>query len=278
MWSDNNNHVLCSLLCHSLAHHDIKSSRQGDVCKNPTANNAQPTKPVVHTCCILKPHVHSHGSSGETYLFNLSIAERDFEDLGILRIERFWGLRDLKDSEILRIESCGKDFPTCGFVPCYLLDCTWWAYFVHCIFPVLQQLFLSHGVCTLNSGVHHRGLKTINVLTCNQFEGTVDIVHCAVYVYRVKGVISAHEGIRGRELFHNRRLRGVVCAVGNLVGIWRLELELMRKVRWRQVQKLHSEGNCDWGGRGSKKGKKWRTMLTGSTKWQILRGRKVRDS
>ena len=131
VWSDNNNHVLCSLLCHSLAHHDIKSSCQGDVCKNPTANNAQPTKPVVHTCCILKPHVHSHGSSGETYLFNLSIAERDFEDLGILRIERFWGLRDLKDSEILRIERCGKDFPTCGFVPCYLLDCTWWAYFVH---------------------------------------------------------------------------------------------------------------------------------------------------
>ena len=69
--------------------------------------------------------------------------------------------------------------------------------------------------------------------------------HPAGVLYSVEDM-SAQQGIRGRELFHNWWRRRLVC-VGNLLRIWRLGLELIRNVEPSRKQHLIiTKSICFW--------------------------------
>ena len=111
------------------------------------------------------------------------------------------------EKEILRIERCGKDFPTCGFVACSfscsalgeIILCIWWDYFVHISCFATGASHTCREECRTRDSrqpmllyitfSHARNLRT-------QWIWRMCSVHS---VYSNRGIISAQEGIRGRE-------------------------------------------------------------------------------
>ena len=68
-------------------------------------------------------------------------------------------MRDLKDSEILRIERCGKDFPTCGFVPCSYLAAAALDEIVHISCFATPASFCTYSAVERTVLAHNKGLE-----------------------------------------------------------------------------------------------------------------------
>ena len=157
------------------------------------------------------------------------------------------------EKEILRIERCGKDFPTCGFVACSfscsalgeIILCIWWDYFVHISCFATGASHTCRVECRSRDSrqpmllyitfSHARNLRT-------QWIWRMCSVHS---VYSNRGIISAQEGIRGREA-ENYFITG-----GGWFVLWETWWEFdASSWSWRErwcVQKLHSGENLDWG-------------------------------